>query len=138
MPVFTGFVIKGSSVETGFVHAVPQWLYLLMEAGLIWVSAMTVALLALMVSVLVRKDVREYRNDDGGCHFWNDPIEHDFFLAQRKIYLLCQSTADGLFRWLTSSDYGYDAWLFASHFGLLGIASLAVSFSVFTKQDILN
>ncbi|PZD93601.1 ABC transporter permease [Paenibacillus sambharensis] len=53
-PVFTGFQVQGSAVDSSQVHAVPQWLYILMQSGLIWFSAMTVALLALMVSVLVR------------------------------------------------------------------------------------
>ncbi|WP_106767886.1 ABC transporter permease [Paenibacillus faecalis] len=53
-PVFTGFKIVGSDVDMSAVHAVPQWKYLLMQGGLIWFVSMVVAMLAFMVSVLVR------------------------------------------------------------------------------------
>lgn len=54
LPVFTGFKIAGSDVDMSAVHAVPQWKYLLMQGGLIWFVSMVVAMLAFMVSVLVR------------------------------------------------------------------------------------
>ncbi|MEI7024465.1 ABC transporter permease [Paenibacillus sp. y28] len=54
MPVFTGFQINGSDVDFKYVKAIDQWLYLLMELGLVWLSAFVVACMALMISVLVR------------------------------------------------------------------------------------
>ncbi|UNK20611.1 ABC transporter permease [Paenibacillus sp. N3/727] len=54
LPVFTGFKIVGSDVDMSAVHAVPQWKYLLMQGGLIWFVSLAVAMLAFMVSVLVR------------------------------------------------------------------------------------
>ncbi len=54
MPVFTGFQIKGTELSEANVHAVDQWLYLVMLCGLIWFAAIIVACLAFMVSVLVR------------------------------------------------------------------------------------
>ncbi|TYP72622.1 ABC transporter permease [Paenibacillus methanolicus] len=53
-PVFTGFDVSGAQVDSTNVHAIPQWQYMIMQGGLIWFSSMTVALLALMVSVLLR------------------------------------------------------------------------------------
>lgn len=54
MPVFTGFQLRGAEVDISGVHAVPQWQYIFMQAGLIWFVSVVVAALAFMVSVLVR------------------------------------------------------------------------------------
>lgn len=54
IPVFTGFKISGDSLDMSTVHAVPQWKYMLMQGGLIWFVSVVVALLAFMISVLVR------------------------------------------------------------------------------------
>lgn len=53
-PVFSGFKMVGTEVDTTYVHVVPQWLYLIMVGGLAWFSSLVVASMALMVSVLVR------------------------------------------------------------------------------------
>ncbi|MEK3881379.1 ABC transporter permease [Paenibacillus sp. PL2-23] len=53
-PVLTGFKVQGGAVDTSNVRAIPQWSFLLMQAGLSWFAAMTVALLGLMASVLIR------------------------------------------------------------------------------------
>jgi len=54
VPVLTGFAVTSAGVDTTNVHAVEQWLYLLMTLGLVWFSCMVVGALGLMVSVLVR------------------------------------------------------------------------------------
>lgn len=54
IPVFTGFKVVGTDVDMSAVHAVSQWQYMLMQAGLIWFVSIIVAMLAFMVSVLVR------------------------------------------------------------------------------------
>lgn len=53
-PVLTGFQTKGADVGTATVHALPQWLYIMMEYGLAWFACLSVAIIAFMVSVLVR------------------------------------------------------------------------------------
>ena len=59
-PVFTGFRVIGADVDTSAVHAVPQYLYIFMQSGLIWFSMMCVAVLSLMVSVLVRSTAASF------------------------------------------------------------------------------
>ncbi|MCQ4085731.1 ABC transporter permease [Saccharibacillus sp. JS10] len=54
IPIFTGFVLNGSDVDLTYVQATPQWQYLLIQAGLVWFVGIVVALLAFMVSVLIR------------------------------------------------------------------------------------
>lgn len=54
MPIFVGFQVEGSAVNEANVHMIGQWLFLLMQCGLAWFSAIVVGCLAFMVSVLVR------------------------------------------------------------------------------------
>lgn len=138
LPIFTGFTINGSEVDTSFVHVVPQWLYMLMQTGLVWLSAMTVAILALMVSVLVRS-------------------------TAASMVIMMASVIAGTILSSMSSSWENAKYLFAVNLNLptylegspppiegmsfsfslivlaiWAIAGLIVSFSVFTKQDILN
>ncbi|MGG4147240.1 ABC transporter permease [Paenibacillus algorifonticola] len=138
LPIFTGFTINGSEVNTSFVHIVPQWLYMLMQTGLVWLSAMTVAILALMVSVLVRS-------------------------TAASMVIMMASVIAGTILSSMSSSWENAKYLFAVNLNLptylegspppiegmsfsfslivlaiWAIAGLIVSFSVFTKQDILN
>ncbi|WP_081418554.1 MULTISPECIES: ABC transporter permease [unclassified Paenibacillus] len=138
LPIFTGFTINGSEVDTSFVHIVPQWLYMLMQTGLVWLSAMTVAILALMVSVLVRS-------------------------TAASMVIMMASVIAGTILSSMSSSWENAKYLFAVNLNLptylegspppiegmsfsfslivlaiWAIAGLIVSFSVFTKQDILN
>ncbi|WP_438433027.1 ABC transporter permease [Gorillibacterium sp. sgz500922] len=53
-PVLTGFQVSGDQLDTSHAHIVEQWRFLLMELGLAWFSCLTVACLSLMISVLVR------------------------------------------------------------------------------------
>jgi ABC-2 type transport system permease protein len=54
IPIFSGFKVIGTEVDFSKVHPVPQWLFLIMEMGLVWVSALVVGCMSLMISVLVR------------------------------------------------------------------------------------
>jgi ABC-2 type transport system permease protein len=138
MPVFTGFQINGSNVDSTYVHAVPQWQYLLMQSGLIWFSSMTVAVLALMVSVLVRS-------------------------TAASIVTMMAAVIAGTILSNMSSSWHSAKYLFAVNLELTNylngspppiegmtltfslvtlavwsVAALVVSFGVFTKQDIMN
>lgn len=54
MPVLTGFQVTGEGVLTDRVHVLPQGLYLLMQAGLVWYATAVVATLSFLLSVLLR------------------------------------------------------------------------------------
>jgi ABC-2 type transport system permease protein len=138
IPVFSGFRILGSEVDVSQVHAVEQWLYILMQGGLAWFSAMTIACLSFMISVLVRS-------------------------TAASIVVMMAAVISGLL--LTNMAQSWEAakYLFVVNLDLLSylsgspppiegmslafslivlviwsVVSLIVSFSVFTKQDILN
>jgi ABC-2 type transport system permease protein len=138
MPVFTGFHITGSEVDSTYVHALPQWQYMLMQSGLIWFSSMIVAILALMVSVLVRS-------------------------TAASIVTMMAAVIAGTILSSMSSSWHSAKYLFAVNLDLTNylegtpppiegmtltfslailsmwaLAGLFVSFSVFTKQDMMN
>ncbi|MCM3749035.1 ABC transporter permease [Paenibacillus pasadenensis] len=138
MPVFTGFVVNGAAIDTSGVHPVPQWKYIIMQSGLIWISCMTIAILSLMVSVLVRST------------------------AASIVTMMAAVISGSILAGMTSSwqaakylfsvnidltDYlegtpppiaGMDILFSLSVLGIWSLAALIVSFAVFTKQDILN
>ncbi|HTG70733.1 MAG TPA: ABC transporter permease [Candidatus Udaeobacter sp.] len=138
MSVFTGFRISGSAIDFTHAHAVSQWQYILMQAGLAWFSAMTVALLAFMVSVLIRSTAAS--------------------MVTMMAAVITGTILSGMTSTWTSAKY-----LFAVNLKLTsyldgspppiegmtlpfsltvlmiwGAFALVVSFGVFTKQDILN
>lgn len=138
VPVFTGFKVSGDVVDMSGVHAVPQWKYLLMQGGLIWYVSVVVALLAFMVSVLVRS-------------------------TAASIVVMMAALIAGTILTNMASAWTSAKYLFMVNLGLTGylsgtpapiegmslsfslivlavwaVASVIISFAVFTKRDILN
>ncbi len=54
MPTIIGINTTGQEVDFSNVRTIDQWLFILMEVGLVWYAAMVVALMTLMLSVLIR------------------------------------------------------------------------------------
>jgi ABC-2 type transport system permease protein len=138
LPVFTGFIVNGTGLDSTYVHEVPQWLYMLMQCGLIWVSAMTVAVLALMVSVLVRSTAASIVTMMAAV------------IAGTILSTMASSWESA--KYLFAVNLELSAYLEGSpppiegmtlFFSLCVLAvwsagALIISFLVFTKQDILN
>ncbi len=138
LPVFTGFQINGAEVDSSSVRAVPHWLYIMMQAGLAWFSALIVGLLALMVSVLVRSTaasiVTMMATIIAGTILANMASSWDAAKYIFSVNLQLTSYLDG-------SPPPIEGMTLLFSIGVLsvwGIAALIVSFGVFTKQDILN
>ncbi len=137
-PVFTGFQLSGSDVDISAVHAVPQWKYLFMQAGLVWFVGVTVAVLAFMVSVLVRSTAASI------------VIMMASLIAGSILSNMASSWASakylfmvnlGLTNYLAGTPAPIEGMTLGFSLAVLGIwaaASLVVSFLVFTKQDILH
>lgn len=138
MPIFTGFLISGAEVNESFVHAIPQWLYLLMQSGLIWFASLVVAYLALMVSVLVRSTaasiVTMMATIIAGMILTNMASS---WHSAKYLFMVNLDLTD----YLAGSPPPIEGMTLT--FSLLvlavwAIVSLIISFRVFTKQDILN
>ncbi|MHA0855343.1 ABC transporter permease [Paenibacillus sp. CMAA1364] len=138
MPVFTGFQMSGTNVDTSSVHAIAQWEYLLMQCGLIWYVAVTVALLAFMVSVLVKSTAAS--------------------IVVMMASLIAGSILTNMASSWTSAKYLFMVNLQLTNYlsgtpapiegmnlnfsliilGVWALGAVIVSFVVFTKRDILN
>ncbi|MEB3101343.1 ABC transporter permease [Ferviditalea candida] len=137
MPAFTGFQINGTQLNEANVHAVPQWQYLIMQSGLVWFSALVVACLSLMVSILVRSTAASI------------VIMMAAIIAGSILTNMAQSwqTAKYLFMVnLQLTDYlsgtlppipGMSLTFSLAVLSVWALASLIVSYGVFVRQDIL-
>lgn len=138
LPVFTGFRLEGASVDLSSVHAVPQWKYLFMQAGLVWYVGVVVAILALMVSVLVRSTAASIIIMMSSLIAGNILTNMASAWTSAK-YLFMVNL--GLMDYLAGTPVPIEGMSLGFSLLVLGIwaaCSLVVSFLVFTKQDILN
>lgn len=138
MPVFAGFQVEGTEVDTSNVHAIDQWLFLIMQAGLAWISAMTVACLALMVSVLVRSTAASIvimmASIIAGLILVNMASSWETAKYLFMVNLDLPDYLAGQLPPITGMTLSFSMAVLA----VWAFASLIVSFTVFTKQDILN
>ncbi|MBW5446560.1 ABC transporter permease subunit [Cohnella sp. CFH 77786] len=137
-PIFVGFQVSGADVNTSAVHAIPQYLYVLMQAGLIWFASMTVAILALMVSVLVRSTAASFVTMMAaiiaGAILTNMASSWHSAKYLFNVNLELTSYLQGTPPPIEGMTLGFSLCVL----GLWALAGLVVSFAVFTKQDILN
>ncbi|GKU79469.1 ABC transporter permease [Paenibacillus sp. L3-i20] len=137
-PVFTGFEVHGAMVDSSSVHIIPQWRYLLMQAGLCWFAAMTVAILGLMVSVLIRSTAASMVTMMAGIIAGTilSSMTSSWTSAKYLFSVNLKLTA-----YLDGSPPPIDGMSLPFSLIVLAIwalAALIVSFRVFTKGDILN
>ncbi len=138
MPVFINIGAAGADVDFSKVQAVDQWLFILMEFGLVWFAALIVAIMSLMLSVLVRSTA-------AGMGIMLAVLISGTILSNM---VSSWETAKYLFMVnLELTDYltgalppieGMDLAFSLSVLSVWGIASLIVSFVVFTRKDVLN
>lgn len=138
MPIFIGFQVAGNDVDMTHVRLVEQWLYVVMELGLVWFSALIVAIMSLMVSVLVRSTA-------AGMGIMLAVLISGTILQNM---VSSWETAKYLFMVnLRLTDYltgsmppikGMDLPFSLAVLAAWGAASVIVSFIAFTKKDVLN
>jgi ABC-2 type transport system permease protein len=138
LPVLTGFITEHDSLNTNYVHLVPQWKYILMSYGLAWFVAVVVGTISFMISVLIRNTpagmgVMLAALIAGGilsnfATSWEGAKYIFSVNLQLTDYLSGQLPAlQGLS--MSFSLLNLTAW---------AVGSLMVAFFVFTKQDITN
>lgn len=138
LPIFTGFQIVGSDVDMSAVHAVPQWKYILMQGGLIWFVSLTVALLAFMVSVLVRSTAASIvvmmAALIAGTILTNMASAWD---NAKYLFMVNLKITDYLAGSLPPIE-GMTLNFSLAVLAIWGAGAIIISFTVFTKRDILN
>lgn len=138
LPVFTGFQTLGGNVDLSGVHAVPQWLYLCMQMGLVWYVSLVVALLAFMISVLVRSTAASIvimmAALIAGTILTNMASAWQSAKYLFMVNLEITDYISGTPAPIEGMTLGFSLLVLA----IWGLFALVVSFAVFTKQDILN
>ncbi len=137
-PVFVGFRVSGAEVDTSRVHPVPQGVYLLMQAGLVWYSSLVVAAIGLMVSVLVRSTAASFVAMMAAVISGNilANMASSWKTAKYLFNVNLELTA-----YLQGTPPPIDGMTLGFSLAVLTVwaaAALAVAFAVFTRQDILN
>lgn len=136
-PVFVGFRLLGSDMDTTGVHAVTQGAYMLMQLGLVWFSAMTVAVIAFMVSVLVRSTAASLVTMMAAVI--SGSILANMASSWHSAKYLFNVNLD-LSVYLQGSPPPIEGMTLGFSLAVLGawaLAAVGVSFAVFTRQDIL-
>lgn len=138
MPVFTGFSLNGTDVDLSRVHAVSQGTYVLMQAGLVWFSSLSVACLAFFVSVLVRSTAASI------------VIMMAAVIAGMILMNMAGSWQSAKYLFILNLDLprylsgmlppveGMTLPFSMAVLGLWSLAAIAASFIVFSRQDIFN
>ncbi|MFF2887519.1 ABC transporter permease [Paenibacillus sp. NPDC057967] len=137
-PVLTGFRIEGSAIDSSAVHAVPQWRFLLMEAGLSWFSAMTVAALGLMVSVLIRSTAASLVTMMSAIIAGTILSSMSSSWRSAKYLFSVNLKLTSYLEGTPPPIEGMTLPFSLAVLAVWGAAGLIVSFRVFTKGDILN
>jgi ABC-2 type transport system permease protein len=137
-PVFVGFKVMGADVDTAGVHAITQGVYLLMQAGLIWFSAMIVAIIALMISVLVRSTAASFVTMMATIIAGTILSSMASSWKSAKYLFNVNLELSAYLRGTPPPIEGMTLGFSLVVLCIWGAAALIVSFTVFTKQDILN
>ncbi|MDQ0192907.1 ABC transporter permease subunit [Paenibacillus wynnii] len=138
VPVFTGFQIGGDTVNMSTVHAVPQWKYILMQCGLIWFVSIVVALLAFMVSVLVRSTAASIVVMMATLIAGTILTNMASAWTTAKYLFMVNLGLTGYLAGTPSPIEGMTLPFSMAVLGTWGLISVIISFTVFTKRDILN
>lgn len=137
-PVLAGFKIEGASVDSASVYAVPQWRFLLMQAGLCWYSAMTVAALGLMTSVLLRSTAASMVSMMAAVIAGSILSTMSSAWTSAKYLFSVNLNLSGYLVGTPPPIEGMTLPFSACVLAVWGAAAIGVSFRVFTKGDILN
>jgi ABC-2 type transport system permease protein len=138
VPTFVGFRIAGNTVDTSLVRAVPQWLYLLMELGLVWAAGLVVAFMSLMLSVLIRSTAASMGTMlaiiIAGTILQNMVSSWESAKYLFMVNLRLTDYLDGSLPPIKGMTLGFSLSVLA----VWSAAAIAVSFYHFTRKDILN
>jgi ABC-2 type transport system permease protein len=137
-PVFVGFQVQGADVDTTNVHAITQGLYLLMQSGLNWFSSMIVAIIALMVSVLVRSTAASFVTMMATIIAGTILANMASSWKSAKYLFNVNLELSAYLRGTPPPIEGMTLGFSLAVLGISGAIALIVSFAVFTKQDIMN
>ena len=135
-PVITGFIAEGTELNTQAVQMIPQWQYLLMEFSLVWFVAIIVGTITFMLSVLIR-------NTPAGMGVMLAALISGAILTNMvsswesaKYLFMINLNLTGYLAGQAPPIEGMNLAFSLAILTVWGLAALAVSFTVFIRQDI--
>ncbi|MGF9963900.1 ABC transporter permease [Bacillus rhizoplanae] len=138
LPVLTGFITEKDTLNTTFVHLIPQWQYIVMAYGLAWFVAVVVGTISFMVSVLIRNTPAGMGVMLAALIAGN--ILNNFATSwegAKYIFSVNLSLTDYLSGQLPALP-GLSMSFSLLNLTIWAVVSLIIAFAVFTKQDMVN
>ncbi|MEI4829743.1 ABC transporter permease [Bacillus sp. FJAT-53711] len=138
LPVLTGFITEKNTLNTAFVHLIPQWQYIVMAYGLAWFVAVVVGTISFMVSVLIRNTPAGMGVMLAALIAGN--ILNNFATSwegAKYIFSVNLSLTDYLSGQLPALP-GLSMSFSLLNLTIWAVVSLIIAFAVFTKQDMVN
>ncbi|WP_442603922.1 ABC transporter permease [Paenibacillus sp. KN14-4R] len=137
-PIFLGFRPIGTDVDLSYVRAIEQWLYIIMEFSLVWFVGITVAIMSLMLSVLVRSTAAGMGIMlavlISGTILTNMVSSWESAKYLFMVNLRLTDYLSGTLPPIKGMDLGFSLTVLS----VWAIGALIVAFTVFTRKDILN
>lgn len=138
MPMLTGFMSGQEGLDTNYVHLVPQWQYILMAYGLGWFVSVVVGTISFMVSILVRSTPTGMGVMLAALIAGNILANYASSWPQAKyIFSVNLNLTDYLAGRMPPIE-GMTMGFSLLNLSVWAIAALIVSFTVFTRQDMLS
>ncbi|TCZ81145.1 ABC transporter permease [Paenibacillus albiflavus] len=138
LPVFIGFNTVGTEVDYTYVRAIDQWLFILMEFGLVWFVGFVVAVLSLMFSVLIRSTAAGMGIMlavlISGTILTNMVSSWESAKYLFMVNLRLTDYLTGAMPPIQGMTLGFSLLVLS----IWTLASLVISFTVFTRKDVLN
>lgn len=135
-PIITGFTAQGGNLDTSEVRLVSQWRFLFMDFGLVWFVAVVVGTLSFMLSVLIRSTA-------AGMGIMLAALISGSILSNMvsswefaKYLFMVNLNLTGYLSGVAPPIEGMTLLFSVSLLSLWWLASLLVSFMVFTRQDV--
>lgn len=138
LPVLTGFITEKNTLNTTFVHLIPQWQYIVMAYGFAWFVAVVVGTISFMVSVLIRNTPAGMGVMLAALIAGN--ILNNFATSwegAKYIFSVNLSLTDYLSGQLPALP-GLSMSFSLLNLTIWAVVSLIIAFAVFTKQDMIN
>lgn len=135
-PIITGFTAQGGNLDTSEVRLVSQWRFLFMDFGLVWFVAVVVGTLSFMLSVLIRSTA-------AGMGIMLAALISGSILSNMvsswefaKYLFMVNLNLTGYLSGAAPPIEGMTLLFSITLLSLWWLASLFVSFVVFTRQDV--
>lgn len=138
MPMLTGFISGQEGLDINNVHLIPQWQYILMAYGLGWFVSVVVGTISFMVSILVRSTPTGMGVMLASLIAGNILASYASSWPQAKYFFSVNLNLIDYLAGRMPPVEGMTLGFSLLNLSLWAIAALIISFTTFTRQDMLS